>query len=95
MMIGIKLMKKNVIIKFMTLVILIFTSVLSADNPHGKQGDNNHVCFGLGIHGGLYRGGLQTRLWVNDIVGLSVKAYGDWSLVGGGGLGEFMFKPPF
>ncbi len=91
---GIKLMNKMRIVQIALLLLFVTAGSSFAENKHSKQDSTNHVCFGVGLHGGIYRGGLQARLWINDFIGFSAKGYGDWSLQGGGGLGELMIKAP-
>ncbi len=78
------------------LITFLFTAEAAADekiNNHYSE-DKPHVCFGLGAHFGLYRGGLQTRLLFNDMIGVNLKGYGDWALSAGGGVLELRFKAP-
>lgn len=53
------------------------------------------ACLGIGLQGGIRDGGGHIRLWFNDIVGLGVKGYTDYDLLGQGVLGELFYKPYF
>lgn len=79
---------------FTLLVLLTSTGSLFANRHHTDERGVHH-CYGAGIHGGPYRAGLHMRVWFDDIVALNIKAFGDYALTGGGGLGEVYFKPYF
>lgn len=81
-------------IGYTLLLLLLCTGTLFA-NRHHKDEKGIHHCYGVGLHGGPYRGGAHMRVWFDDIVGINLKAFADYALTGGGGLGEVYFKPNF
>ncbi len=89
-MINMKFIMQTIVLT----LFLIGTTAASEETNHHHSEDKPHVCFGLGAHIGVYRGGLQARLLFNDMIGITLKGYGDWTLQGGGGLGEFTYKIP-
>lgn len=81
-------------IKSTTLLVLLCVVVLSA-NRHHEDEKGVHHCYGVGLNGGPYRGGPHMRVWFDDVVGINLRAFADYALTGGGGLGEICFKPYF
>lgn len=74
-------------------MLVFFLSTCLFANRHHQDGGGVHHCYGAGIHGGPYRAGLHMRVWFDDVVGVNLRAFGDYALTGGGGLGEVYFKP--
>lgn len=76
------------------LVLLLCTGSLFANRHHSDERGVHH-CYGVGLHGGPYRGGPHMRVWFDDVVAINLKAFADYALTGGGGIGELYFKPYF
>ena len=85
---------------FVVFMLVLFGSVALASEAgslvhkrHSRE-DGLHLCIGAGVYGELQRGGINGRLWIDDIIGIDISGYLNWSGAGGA-MTELMFKPPF
>lgn len=78
---------------YIVLIIIVCFTVVSADKHYIKGGDN-HLCTGIGINAGIYRGGLHATLLINDVIGITGRGYAEYKPKAAGALGEFKVKMP-
>ena len=78
-------------------MVLLFTSLFASEA--GEKAHLNHsggdICIGIGAFGEIEQGGIHTRLWINDVLGINLKGAIRYDGDGYLGMGEVLFKPPF